>query len=310
MTTPPNATPRPVILDTDIGSDIDDTWALAALLRSPELRPLLITTATGDTHYRATIVAKLLEIAGRTDIPIGLGFNAGPMLDIHRHQGPWVDGYRLEDYPGTVHADGVGALIEAILGSPEPVTLIAIAPCPNIATALARAPEIAARCDLVAMAGSFRVGYAPDSPPEAETNVRVDVPAFRALLAAPWRSLRLAPLDVCNDAVITGPAYARIRDSHDPLTRSCMENYRIWARRVDWMTVDYEETRTSVLFDNVAVTMAYDTRYFAFEEIPCHLTEEGLTLTEADGPSVQAALAWRDLGGFLEHIAVRLVGVP
>ncbi|MCC5841028.1 MAG: nucleoside hydrolase [Opitutales bacterium] len=302
----PMPSARPVILDTDIGSDIDDTWALAALLRSPELRPLLITTATGDTRHRAAIVAKLLETAGRTDISIGLGPSSGPMADRFRHQGPWVDSYRLEDFPGTVHEDGVGAIIETLLRSPEPVTLIAIAPCTNIAAALARAPEIAPKCDLVAMAGSFRVGYAPGSPPEAETNVRCDVPAFRALLAAPWRSLCLLPLDVCIDAVLAGERYARIRACADPLIRACMENYRIWARRVDWMTVDYEETRTSILFDNLAVTLAYDERYFAFEEIRCLVTEEGLTLDHPDGRPLRAAGAWKDLEGFLDHLAGRL----
>jgi hypothetical protein len=51
----------PVILDTDIGDDIDDSWALPLLLRSPELDVKLITTATGDTTYRARLTARLLE---------------------------------------------------------------------------------------------------------------------------------------------------------------------------------------------------------------------------------------------------------
>ncbi|MBC8270504.1 MAG: nucleoside hydrolase, partial [Gammaproteobacteria bacterium] len=51
----------PVILDTDIGFDVDDVWALAFLLRCPELDIKLITTDTGDTHYSAKIVAKLLQ---------------------------------------------------------------------------------------------------------------------------------------------------------------------------------------------------------------------------------------------------------
>ena len=63
----------PVMLDTDIGTDMDDTWALAFMLRSPELDVKLITTASDDTTVRAKIVAKLLTIAARTDIPIGIG---------------------------------------------------------------------------------------------------------------------------------------------------------------------------------------------------------------------------------------------
>lgn len=66
--------PIPIVLDTDIGFDVDDVWALAFLLRCPEFDVKLITTCTGDTRYRAALVAKLLQIAGRTDIPIGIGF--------------------------------------------------------------------------------------------------------------------------------------------------------------------------------------------------------------------------------------------
>jgi hypothetical protein len=81
----------PVILDTDIGDDIDDTWALALLLRSPELDVKLVTTATGDTTYRAQIVARLLEVAGRTDVPVGIG-PAGPLRTPPR-QTAWIEGY-------------------------------------------------------------------------------------------------------------------------------------------------------------------------------------------------------------------------
>ena len=74
----------PVILDTDIGSDIDDTWALAMLLQSPELEPRLIVTESGDTVYRAKIVAKILERSEREEIPIGIGLyiskEAGPQI--------------------------------------------------------------------------------------------------------------------------------------------------------------------------------------------------------------------------------------
>lgn len=65
----------PVILDTDIGGDIDDTWALAMLLNSPELDLKLVVTDTGNTTYRAKVAAKLLEVAGRTDVPIGIGLH-------------------------------------------------------------------------------------------------------------------------------------------------------------------------------------------------------------------------------------------
>ena len=59
--------PIPVILDTDIGTDVDDVWALVFLLCCPELDLKLVTTSTGDTEYRARIAAKvLMSWAGRT----------------------------------------------------------------------------------------------------------------------------------------------------------------------------------------------------------------------------------------------------
>lgn len=88
----------PVILDTDIGGDIDDTWALAMLLRSPELDLKLVVTDTGNTAYRARVAAKLLEIGGRTDVPVGVGIH---LADETGPQEPWVAGYELRIIPAS-----------------------------------------------------------------------------------------------------------------------------------------------------------------------------------------------------------------
>src|SRR4249920_1984381 len=94
-----SAAPRriPVIIDTDIGDDIDDTWALVLALRSPELDVRLVVTDFGNTEQRAKLVARVLELAGRTDIPIGIGIkendDPGPQAD-------WVRDYDLARYPG------------------------------------------------------------------------------------------------------------------------------------------------------------------------------------------------------------------
>ena len=92
----------PVILDTDIGSDIDDTWALGLLLKSPEVDLRLAVSATGDTRYRARLLAKMLQTAGRSDVPVGVGLDMQDesrrvALDLHAHPAP-VPERRL---PGT-----------------------------------------------------------------------------------------------------------------------------------------------------------------------------------------------------------------
>ncbi|MES1163876.1 MAG: nucleoside hydrolase, partial [Rhizobacter sp.] len=62
-----------VIVDTDIGDDIDDAFALGLLLASPEVEIVGITTTWGDTRLRARLVQRLLSETGRTEIPVAVG---------------------------------------------------------------------------------------------------------------------------------------------------------------------------------------------------------------------------------------------
>jgi len=167
----PAPPPIPVILDTDIGDDIDDTWALVLALRSPELDIRLVVTDFGNTEQRARLVARVLELAGRTDIPIGIGIKEN---DDPGPQAEWVKGYDLAKYPGRVLKDGVQALIDTIMASPEPVTLIAIGPPPNLKAALEREPRIAGKLRLAGMYGSIHRGYDGKPRPEPEWNVKAN----------------------------------------------------------------------------------------------------------------------------------------
>ena len=137
---PSLAAGQPLILDTDIGDDIDDTRAMLLLLRMPALDVQLAVGDFGNALYRARLLAKLLEVTTRTDIPIGIGLgkenNPG-------NQSDWLGNYRLADFPGTLHEDGVQAIIDTVMGSAEPVTLLCLGPVPNIAEALRREPRIA-----------------------------------------------------------------------------------------------------------------------------------------------------------------------
>ena len=165
------ARPIPVVLDTDIGDDIDDTWALVLALKSPELDVKLVVTDFGNTEHRARLVARVLELAGRTDIPIGIGIKEN---DDPGPQAEWVKGYDLAKYPGRVLKDGVQALIDTVMASPEPMTLIAIGPPPNLRAALEREPRIAGKLRLAGMYGSLRLGYGGKPKPEPEWNVKAN----------------------------------------------------------------------------------------------------------------------------------------
>jgi inosine-uridine nucleoside N-ribohydrolase len=302
--------PVPAILDTDIGGDIDDTWALAMLLKCPELEPLLIATDTGDTEYRARIAARLLEIAGRTNIPVGVG-RRFPGDGPRERQRAWVKDYDLARYRGTVHADGVQAIIDTIRHSPQPVTLICIGPMPNIRAALEREPRIAGNAHFVGMHGSFNLQHETNlnnrhirKGAKAETNVFSDIPAPQAVFAAPWLSMTITPLDTCGLVFLDGERYAKLRDSKDPVMQAVMENYRIWSPQNDESDPD---THSSILFDTVAVYLAFAAEDLVMEEMGVRVDDRGFTVEDPTARQIQVAIAWKDLDAYCDVLTNRLL---
>ena len=214
----------PVILDTDIGTDVDDVWALAFLLRCPELDIRLNHLGTGDTHHRAALVAKLLGGAGRDDVPIGVGLPLDPAPLGHTG---WLGDYSLEDYPGPVFADGVGAICDTVMSSADPVTIIGIGPLPNIAAALVREPRLTERSSFVGMHGSLRRGYLGAPKPMREYNVKQHALACQAVFTAPWHKT-ITPLDTCGNILLQDQYFAAVAQSTSPLAQAVMANPQEW----------------------------------------------------------------------------------
>ena len=297
------AAPIPVILDTDIGDDIDDTWALALLLRSPELDLKLVVGDYGNAQYRAKLLAKLLERAGRTDVAVGVGLDIPPKNT--GRQAAWVKDYDLKSYPGKVHADGVQAIIDTIMKAPQPITLICIGPLPNIQEALKREPRIAERARFVGMHGSVRVGYG-GSKPAAEWNVRCNPKACQAAFTAPW-DMVITPLDTCDRVRLEGDKYQRLAKSTNRIAADVIENYRAWANTAnnDGVTKAFE-TRSSTLFDTVAVYLAFSQDLCGMEDLNLRVTDDGFTVIDPNGKKIRTATTWKDLGAFEDLLVKRL----
>jgi len=296
---PPTRTP--VILDTDIGDDIDDTWALALLLKSPELDLKLVVGDWGKPAYRAKLLARFLTAAGRTDVAVGVGINGptgtGPLAK-------WVENYDLKSYPGHVAPDGVQALIDLVMASPEPVTIIGIGPPINLAEALKRQPQIATKAHFVGMFGSVRRGYDNNPKPAAEWNVHCAPQAAIATLSAAW-DVTITPLDTCGIVHLRGPKYQLVRDSTDPVARTVIENYRLWSAAHP----DAAETGSSTLFDTVAIYLAISHDLVKTEPLSIRVTNDGMTVIDPQGKAMQVATEWKDLPGFEDLLVRRLTGV-
>ncbi len=300
----PKAKKIPVILDTDIGDDIDDTWALGLLLRSPELDVKLVVTDDGKPLYRAKLAARFLEVAGRTDIPVGMGLETAKKGE--GGQSAWVRDYNLNRYPGKVYADGVQALIDTVHTSRDPITILAIGPLPTLAAALKRDPGIAAKARIVGMHGSVRVGYGGSKTPHAEYNVKQDVSACQAVFVAPWE-ITITPLDTCGTIDLQGERYQRIRQSRDPVAAAIIENYRHWsAAQKRPNQPDPFETRSSTLFDTVAVYLAYSDALLKMERLPIVVDNEGFTVIRPGAKSINVATEWKDMAPFQDLMVQRL----
>ena len=150
---------RPILLDTDIGSDIDDAVALAYLLSQPRCDLLGITTVSGDSQARAALADVICQLAGRRDIPILAG--RGPVLV----EGPGQDSVpqaevlgrypHRERFPETA----LEFLSRTIRSRPGEITLLTIGPLTNIGALFAYDPSLPPLLKrLVLMAGPAQGG--------------------------------------------------------------------------------------------------------------------------------------------------------
>jgi inosine-uridine nucleoside N-ribohydrolase len=305
-TKPAKLTPVPVILDTDIGDDIDDTWALALLLKSPELDLKLVVGDYGESQYRARLLAKLLDRAGRSDVPVGVGLDIAPRGE--GRQSAWIKDYDLKSYPGKVLTNGVQAIIDTIMNSPQPVTLICIGPVPNIAEALKREPRIAQHARFVGMDGSVRLGYGT-AKPCAEWNVKADPKALQAVFAAPW-DITITPLDTCGLVTLAGDKYGRVRDATDRNVADLIANYRVWLLNQPTLAADMADHHSTTLFDTVAVYLAIKPEQCVMEKLNLRVTDDGFTVIDPQARLVNVATQWKDLGTYEDFLVERLAGKP
>eukprot|EP00483_Globobulimina_turgida_P003450 UN03456 len=173
----------PVIIDTAIGSDFDDTMAISyALSRNDVFDIKLILTTTKNTTGRAQLVAKYLDTTKRTDIDIGIGVPSpfGNEIDGVGAQMPRALDYDLNSYPGKVYFDGVdqAAKILSAATPSNPVYYVELAPMSNLGVLLTDNPLLKRNMRLIMMAGSIYKGYGTNYP-QQEYNVKSNGSASR-----------------------------------------------------------------------------------------------------------------------------------
>lgn len=259
--------PVPVILDTDIGTDIDDAFALALILRSPEVHLLAVTTVSGDTEARARLAAKMLWVDGRRDVPVAAGTPGTPMPIAQTH---WADGFTS---PELVSESAVELMKTQIDRGHGDVVIVAIGPLTNVAALLTQYPGERAKIRrIVLMGGSIAHGYYPNSGPTAEYNIAADAKASRVVFTS-GVPIEMAPLDVTWHLQLDAAHQERIYAQGTPLASALEAIDKLWGQP------------TPTLHDPMAVGLLLNPGLATLQSLHIRITEDGKTVAVAGKPA-------------------------
>ncbi len=244
-----------IIIDTDIGSDVDDAIALALAMKSPEISLEGITTVYGDTLLRARLVKKLLHLGGRDEVKVYAGIEQ-PLL---RNREIWWTGHegellRDDEEWHVEQTHGVDYIIETVMNNPGEITLVPIGPLTNIAAAIIREPRIARQVkEIIIMGGVVRLGEQAADLPYIEHNIKCD-PEAASLLFSSGAPVVMVGLDVTLKVRISTSDRNKLFDSPLLLNSALARSIDTWLRfkERDW-TAMHDPLTVSLLIDRSIV---------------------------------------------------------
>jgi inosine-uridine nucleoside N-ribohydrolase len=253
-----------VLLDTDIGDDIDDAWALAFLIAYQRFMPLGVTITHGNTPARAKIACKFLHVTNRDDIPVHVGRKTNDKVF---PQYSWAEDFNAKQPAKKPAADFI---VDTVKRFPGEVTILAVGPLQNLADALRREPGLAKLVKrVVLMSGCvYGTSYSPDKVIR-EWNVYQST-ADSQLVYGAGLPLTIVPLDSTTHVRLSDAERKRVAEHVSPMAYALECLYRLWlANPTDRMT----------LHDQLAVAEAAQPGAFfgRRETLPLIVDEQGFT---------------------------------
>src|SRR5437867_608275 len=274
---PDKNSPEKVIIDTDIGDDIDDAFAVALALRSPELQILGITTTFGDTETRAKLLDRLLGETGHSDIPVAIGVRT--QANNSFTQRAYAERGR---FARATHPQAVDFILDQIRKNPDQITLIAIGPLINVGALIVRDQETFRKLHrVVLMGGSIArrygdLGYFPDRGPEPEWNIKNDIPSAQKLFAS-GVPIFMMPLD-STQLKLDEVKRAMLFQAGTPLTDALTLLYHEWGQE------------TPTLFDVMTITYILNQKLCPTKPLHISVDEQGYTRPGSGSPNAEVCL--------------------
>lgn len=286
-----------IIIDTDIGDDVDDAFAIVLALRSPELEILGITTTFGDTETRAKLVDRLLGEVNRLDIPVAIGTPTPTPANNHFTQRRYAEGAH---FARVSHPKAVDFILEQIRRYPGQITLVAIGPLMNVGAVIDKDPETFRKLRRVVLMGGsiYRgygdTGYFPSHGPQAEWNIVNDIPSAQKLFSS-GVPLYVMPLDSTQLKLDEVRREILFR-SDTPLTDALTLLYHEWGQE------------TPTLFDVMTVAYILNPKLCPVRAMRIHADDKGFTRPEDGAPNAQVCLD-SDAEAFF-RLYISRVGLP
>jgi inosine-uridine nucleoside N-ribohydrolase len=280
----------PILLDTDIGSYVDDAFALGLALASPGVELVGVTTVGESAEDRAWIVCRLLTEIGRQEVPVAFGRGQQP-------KGPldWQIQYRR--HPAVVwdrtakpvKQTAVELMHEKLKARPKEITIVAIGPLTNVAQLLKEHPDAKSLIkQIVFLGGSLKKGYDGKPPPVAEWNVKQDFAAAQTVFAS-GVPLVVVPLDSVAGLWLRRADTTLLRAEGKPLGLQL-------ANLAELTEQDY-----SLLLDPAAVEVALDDAFGRRKPEAMTVTDEGRTIV-ASTPENVSLVSELDLSQVRERL--------
>ena len=215
-----------VIIDTDIGTDVDDAWALAYLISLKRVEPLGVTITDGDTIARARIACKLLHLTGCDHIPVAVGRSTPAPKERIDYQFNWAEDFTANR---PIELPASDFIIETVKKYPGEVTLITIGPLQNLADSLRKEPELGKYLKSIVMMSGCLFGTAGSESPYPDWNVAASIKDAQ-LVYNSGLPVTIVPLDSTSQVKLMDSERIRVQSRFSPMTIALEALYRLWIR--------------------------------------------------------------------------------
>lgn len=260
-----------VIIDSDIGDDIDDAYALAFALNSPELGIEAVLTNNRFVKDRARIASKLLALAGREDVPVFEGLKEGKGK---LSQKEFSKDFEYESKDFSDFLDYFPSLIG------KKINYISLGSLSNLASLLDSFLSIKDKLDLFIMGGSLAKDYQGEERLIPEWNISSDIEASRRVFSSNFQ-ITMVGLEATWDLKLGLEAIEQIRRSKRPLNQGLACLYSEWKRA---------HPRRPILYDPFTVGILIDPTLASFEKVPIKVDSKGRTVKRKGGKEVKIAM--------------------